>query len=70
MNGFYYEPEKDAPSINSANVLATMNKFKMISPRYCNAVEGNVTRSTHGLITFVLLEALACTTAKPLDIAL
>jgi hypothetical protein len=68
---YYYEPEKDTPSINSANVLATMNKFKMMSPRYSNAVEGNVTRSTHGLITFVLLvRTLACTTADPLDIVL
>ena len=48
-----------------------MNKFKMMSPRYWNAVEGDVTRSTHGLITFVLLvRTLACTIADPLDIAL
>lgn len=53
MDDWYYEPEKDTPSINSANVLATMNKFKMMSPRYWNAVEGNVTRSTHGLITSI-----------------
>jgi hypothetical protein len=43
MHDWYYEPEKDTPSINSANVLATMNKFKMMSSRYWNGVEGNVT---------------------------
>jgi hypothetical protein len=34
MHDWHYEPEKTTLSINSANVLATMNKFKMISPRY------------------------------------
>jgi hypothetical protein len=28
MHDWSYEPGKDTPSINSANVLATMNKFK------------------------------------------
>jgi hypothetical protein len=43
MHDWYYEPEKDTPSINRANVLATMNKFKMMSSRYWNGLEGNVT---------------------------
>jgi hypothetical protein len=71
MHDWSYEPDKDTPSINSANVLATINKFKMMSPRYWNAVEGNVTRFTHGLIAFALLvRRIVCTTAEPLDIAL
>ena len=43
MQDWHYEPETTTLSINSANVLATMNKFKMMSSRYWNGVEGNVT---------------------------
>jgi hypothetical protein len=49
-----YELKSRMPNINSANVLATMSKFRMISltysPTYCHAFAENVTRSTFGLI--------------------
>jgi hypothetical protein len=34
MHDWHYEPEKTTLSINSANVVATMNMFKMMSPGY------------------------------------
>ena len=53
-NGAGYELKSRMPNINSANVLATMSKFKMISPTYsptyCSALEENMTRSAFGLI--------------------
>lgn len=66
-----YEPKRRTAIINRPNVPTTMSMFRMMLATYWYALEGNVSRSTQGLIAWSLpITKAVCTTVKRLDIGL